>query len=474
MSDARVSGSTVYGYQVSAIDNAGNESAPSATSSVNTPPCTAAGGAYMWQHQMGGTALSDSVVPSSVAVDASGNSYVTGIMYGNVNFGTGTLTSAGRADMFIAKYSPAGAVQWVRQFGDAADQFGNGIAVDASGNVYVVGYFFGTVDFGGGPLTSNGYDIFLAKYTTNGVHLWSKVLGGASSDMGQAIAVDPSGNVYVAGQFAATVDFGGGPLTSAGGFDGFLAKYTTNGGFVWAKRVGGTSVDNVTGVGVDTNGNPTIVGYFQGTANFGGANLTSAGAADVFVAHYTSAGVHQWSAQYGDADDQRAYAVAVDGSGNIAVTGYFAGTINFGGGSMVNVGGADMFLVKLSASGAHLWSKQFGNTGTYGNVGESVAFDPSGNVLLTGEIEDPTDFGGGLVVPSVLTYDAFVAKFSASGVYQWANRYVQDWDDHGDGVASDPNGNVIVVGDFYQSEDFGGGLMLSPGGTDGFIVKLGP
>ncbi len=164
----------------------------------------------------------------------------------------------------------------------------------------------------------------------------------------------------------------------------------------------------------------------------------------------------------------------MDGGGNVALTGYFDGTVSFGGPTFTNVGGADMFLVKLNASGAHLWSKAFGNTGAYGNVGESVAFDPSGNVLLTGEIEDPTDFGGGLFVPSVLTYDAFVAKFSPAGAYLWANRYVQDWDDHGNGIASDPSGNPIAVGDFYQSENFGGGLLTSPGGTDGFVLKLTP
>ncbi len=548
LNDAGLAASTTYSYQVTAIDNAGNQSSMSMTASANTGSCPTtttvaptttststsrpsttststtrpsttstssptttsrpsttststssstttsrptttsttsaiptttsttlvSTGSFVWDGQMGGTALSDSVVPYAVTVDRNGNSYVTGVMYGNVNFGTGVLTSAGRADMFVAKYSPAGVPQWVKRFGDAADQFGEGIAVDTSGNVYVTGYFFGTVDFGTGPLTSNGYDIVVAKYTTNGVGVWAKVLGGSSSDMGQAIAVDGSGNVYVAGQFAATVDFGGGPLTSAGGFDGFLAKYTTNGAFVWAKRVGGTSVDNVTGVGVDASGNPTIVGYYQGTANFGGADLPSAGSADIFVAHYTSAGVHQWSAHYGDADDQRAYAVAVDGPGNVVVTGYFAGQVDFGGGPMVNVGGADIFLVKLGPTGAYAWSKSFGNTGTYGSVGEGVAIDPSGNVLLTGEVEDPVDFGGGLFVPSVLTYDAFVAKFSTSGAYLWANRYVSAWDDHGDAIASDPNGNPIAVGDFYDSENFGGGLLMSPGGTDGYILKLTP
>jgi hypothetical protein len=474
-SDAGLAGSTIYSYRVSAIDNAGNQSALGTTVSANTLACTAGGtGSYAWARQMGGSALADSVVPAGVAVDGSGNSYVTGILYGTVNLGTGSLTSAGRADMFVAKFSSAGVPQWVRRFGDAADQFGEAIAVDASGNVYVTGNFYGTVDFGGGAVTSNGYDIVLAKYTTNGANVWSKRLGGASSDMGHAIAVDASGNLLVAGQFAGTADLGGGPLTSAGGFDGFLAKYTTNGAHVWSRRVGGASLDTVTGVGVDASGNPTIVGYFQGTASFGGANLTSAGSGDVVVARYTSAGAHQWSARYGDAGDQRAYAAAVDGAGNVAITGYFAGSIGFGGPTFTNVGGADIFLVKLSATGGHLWSKAFGATGNYGEVGEGVAFDGAGNVLLTGEVIEPTNFGGGVVTPSVVTYDAFVAKYSPTGAYVWAHRYVSQWDDHGNGITVDGSGNPIAVGDFYESENFGGGLMSSPGGSDGFVLKLTP
>jgi hypothetical protein len=473
-SDAGLAASTVYSYQVSAIDNAGNESSRSATSSANTPVCPV-GGTYSWAKQMGGTAVADSVVPYGVAVDGSGNSFVTGVLYGTVNFGLGNVTSAGRADMFVAKYSAAGAPQWVRRFGDAADQFGTAVATDASGNVYVTGYFFGTVDFGGGPLVGNSYDIVLAKYSPTGAHLWSKNIGGSSSDMGQAIAVDSGGNVLVGGQFAATVDFGGGPLTSAGGYDGFLAKYNTNGGHVWSRRVGGASVDTVTGLGVDSTGNPTLVGYFQGPSNFGGANLTSAGSSDIFVARYTAAGAHQWSNRYGDLDDQRAYAAAVDGAGNVAITGYFNGTLTFGGPTFTNVGGADIFLVKLDASGAHSWSKAFGSALTYGEVGEGVAFDGAGNVVLTGEIVQAVDLGGGLVVPTTITYDAFVAMYSATGIYQWSKRWVADWDDHGNAIAADATGNVVVVGDFYQFEDFGtAGYFTSPGGADGFIVKMTP
>jgi hypothetical protein len=89
-------------------------------------------------------------------------------------------------------------------------------------------------------------------------------------------------------------------------------------------------------------------------------------------------------------------------------------------------------------------------------------------------VDEACDFGGGLVTPSVYSYDAFVAKYSPTGAYLWAHRYVSAWDDHGDAIAVDASGNAIAVGDFYQSEDFGGGLLSSPGGTDTFVLKLTP
>src|SRR5262249_12548524 len=162
--------------------------------------------------------------------------------------------------------------------GGIYDDYGTGVAIDASDNVYVTGRFSGTVNFGGGDLVSAGsFDVGLAKFSSTGAHQWSRRMGGTNWDEASSLAVDAAGNVCVAGDFAGTADFGGGPLVSAGSFDGFLAKYSTAGTFLWANRVGGTSADMPTAVGVDSGGNPTLVGYFAGTANFGGANLTSAG-----------------------------------------------------------------------------------------------------------------------------------------------------------------------------------------------------
>src|SRR6185436_4506487 len=154
---------------------------------------------------------------------------VTGQLEGRVDLGGAVLTSSGDRDILIAKYSSSGAYLWSKRFGATGSDIGFGIGVDASGNVLVIGQFQGTVDFGGGSLISaGGTDIFIAKYSSSGAHLWSIRFGGTGNDVGYGIAVQGNGDMALTGYFGnygSPVDFGGGPLTSAGGPDIFVAKF---------------------------------------------------------------------------------------------------------------------------------------------------------------------------------------------------------------------------------------------------------
>ncbi len=401
---------------------------------------------------------------------------MTGYFVNSVDLGTGSLTSAGMGDIFVAEYRSDGTPLWSKRIGSTGDDRGKAVAVDGSGNVYVTGFFRGTVDFGGGPVSSatNATNAFLVKYSSGGAHLWSKRLSTASGlDDGTSLAVDGQGNVIVGGTLYQTSDFGGGPLTSAGGGDIYLVKLTPAGAHVWSRRMGSTADDWVNGVAVDGQGNVTATGYFNGSVNFGGATLTSAGGKDIYLAQYSSAGAHLWSRQFGGAADDIARSVAVDGSGNIVITGNFASsTVDFGGGALANSAGADIFLAKYTSNGAHLWSKRFGGGLSLAENGTAVATDASGNILLTGSVVDTIDFGGGPLAGDGY-YDIFVAKFAATGTHVWSKR---TGNGSGDDVAADPAGNVILSGDFTGTTpvNFGGGTLSSPGGTDAFLVKFGP
>ena len=265
-----------------------------------------ADGMLLWAKQDGGSDVDQGF---SIATDASGDSYITGIFEGVATFGAGeanetTLTSAGSRDIFIARYNTNGMLLWAKRAGGVnSNDHGLNIVVDPSGNSYVTGFFNASATFGAGEtnetsLSSAGsFDIFMAKYDSDGLLLWAKRAGGGSSDFGDGIGLDASGNSYVTGSFEESVTFGAGEanetaLTGAGASDIFMAKYDDDGLLLWAKRAGGGFGDfGAAGIGLDASGNSYATGQFSGSATFGAdeANetvLTSAGASDIFVAKY--------------------------------------------------------------------------------------------------------------------------------------------------------------------------------------------
>jgi hypothetical protein len=151
---------------------------------------------------------------------------VTGGFVGSVNFGALDVQTTGLTDVFVAKFDPDAVYQWANTYGDPSDQVPGGVAADAGGNAVITGGFQGAVDFGGGPITSAvSYDIFLVKLDMLGKHVWSKGYGNSASQIGRTLTIEPaSGNILLTGAAAGTIDFGQGPLTSAGVDDVILAK----------------------------------------------------------------------------------------------------------------------------------------------------------------------------------------------------------------------------------------------------------
>jgi hypothetical protein len=474
-SDYGLTANTQYCYTVKSYDVAGNESGQ-CTQACATTQGSVSSGAYLWAQKAVAISSTYSAYAQSVTVDAGGNAIAEGFFSGSIDFGCGTLSSTGSSDIFIAKYSPTGSCQWSKHLGSSGSSAAaySG-AVDGSSNIVVTGYFSGSVDFGGGSLSSAGLnDIFIAKYSSTGAYLWAKRIGGLSNDLAYSITTDTNNNIIVTGYFVGSVDFGGGSLTSSGVADIFIAKYSPTGAHLWSKRLGGSGSDISKSIATDSGGDVVVTGTFQGTVDFGGGSLTSAGSKDIFVAKYSSAGAYIWSRSFGSSNDDYAYGVAVDGYGNVILTGTFIGTIDFGGGPMSPAGGGDIFLAKYSSTGQYIWAKHFGATSIYASIANAVATDANGNIALTGSILGNINFGSGYLFSNG-TYDILLAKFSPDGVNLWSKRFGGDYDDHGNAVAVDDiSGNVYMVGDFTASVDFGGGALTSQNTPDAFIATFAP
>jgi len=239
-------------------------------------------GNWLWAKQAGGNNWD---VGFGIATDSSGNSYVTGFFAESASFGSTTLTSSGGEDIFVAKLDSSGNWLWAKQAGGTSPDYGWGIAIDSSGNSYVTGYFEGTASFGTTNLTSSGVqDIFIAKLDSSGNWLWVKQAGGNNWDVGFGIATDSSGNSYITGLFAEFASFGSTTLTSSGQDDIFVAKLDNNGNWLWVKQAGGISSDEGFAITTDSSENSYVTGYYQGTASFGSIELTSSGGNDIFIA----------------------------------------------------------------------------------------------------------------------------------------------------------------------------------------------
>jgi hypothetical protein len=407
----------------------------------------------------------------AVAAGALGDMAITGHFQGYTDFGGGTLV-AGTPNVFVAAYDSSGQHEWSKQSGVTVDQHVEGITADALDHACVLGSFDGVINLGAGPLvTKGGLDVYIASLDEFGLPIWAKSFGDPSFQAGGAIARDGLGDVLVTGSFASSIDFGGGALTSAGFTDIYLAKLDLAGNHVFSKRFGDAVDQRGEGIAVDPADNVLLTGYFIGTVDFGGGLLASTGGTDVFVAKFDSMGGHLFSKNFGDMNNQRATSIATDSSGAILITGSLIGTADFGGGVIASAGGSDIFVVKLDAAGNHIFSKRYGD-GT-DQFGESIAVDGSDNVLVTGRFNGTVDFGSGLLT-SAGGNDVFVVKLDPGGNAVFSVRAGDGGDQRGESVAASSSGDVLVTGRFAGALDFGGGPLVSAGAFDVFVAKLSP
>jgi hypothetical protein len=441
--------------------------------SVSNPSYTQTPG-WLWAKGAGG-ANTDRAF--SLAVDGSANLYLAGeFKSSTITFGSATLINSGDFDIFLAKYNSNGDVVWAKSAEGNNYDIPNGVAADAYGNVYLTGrYKSATLTFGSEILTNSGNDdLFLVKYDPDGNVLWAKSIGGINYDAANSVVADASGNIYIAGYFSSpTIDFGSTTLTSAGTYDLFLSKFDAGGNVLWAKSVGGADDEGINAVAADASGNPYVTGYFESPSlTFGSTTLTNAGIYDIFTVKFDDAGNVLWAKSGGGADDDEPFSAAVDASGNLYSAGYFLSpTITFGSTTLINEGSQDMFLTKYDASGNELWAKSAG--GTDYDVINSVVADISGNTYVTGYFESPTITFGSTTLTNEGNGDMFLAMYDDNGNVLWAVSAGGISFDEAASVVADNSGNIYCGGNSSSPTiTFGSTTLTNVGSNDIFLAKL--
>ena len=329
-----------------------------------------------------------------------------------------------------------------QQFGTPYNDTGYGLALDGSGNIYIAGLTGGNLD---GNTSAGLLDIFLTKFGSSGNRIGSKQFGTPGDDIAYAIAIDTSGNIYITGSTGGNLG-----ATSAGGLDIFLAKFDSSGNRIFIQQFGTNQDDIGYGVGADNSGNIYITGSTKGILGSG-----SLGLLDVFLAKFNSSWVNQFIVQFGSDRDDVGYSVALSGTDNIYITGSTGGNLP----GNTSSGLTDIFLAKFNSSGASQFLHQLGTTGR--DVGNSVAVDSVGYVYVVGSTE-----GGLLGNIAFGLSDIFLVKFNSSGVTQFARQLGTPGNDIAYGVAIQGTG-IYITGSTEGNLDGN----TSFGQADIFLVK---
>ena len=452
---------------------------------------------------------------TDLATDAQSNVYFCGSFQGTAEMdpgpGTQNRTSAGQDDIWVGKFNATGEYQWGISIGGTQNDKAAQIAVDAFGNTWVSGLFFGSVDFDPGAGTAirtadgSATDVFLVKFNAQGEFQWVQTFGNTNAETYTTLSTDANGNALFSFTFTGTVDLDPGMLvqsaTSTPNRDGTaVVRLNPGGNLVWGKFVplgrmfssttdaaGNLYLAGVSGSGADMNpgsGVSAVPGNYQGDV----AVLTK----------WTSAGVFSFLKSIG-AEGFPASAifndVKLDGSGNIVLAGLFTGKMDLNPGSAAgdtawyqskdpNQGQSDAFLLKLNGTGAYQWGYAMGSPGS--DFGTSVTADPSGNVWFAGFGSGSVDVDPSLAFsyPINATNRSFLVKYSGSGSFQMADLLGTNSGPMGIGLPSSPilvpdaTGKIWLAGDFSGTLDAAPGSASSPlvssGGFDAFIAQLNP
>jgi len=443
-------------------------------------------GALTWSKYVGGNGDEEG---RAVAFDKEKNVYITGWTSSSQDFATqGAYQSifGGFYDAFLAKYSPEGTLIWCTYFGGSENENSYGIAIDGSDNIYICG----STPSQDGISSTNAYqknlngftDAFLAKFSPDGKRLWSTYFGGPEDEEALGITIDAHSHIYITGytssQSGIATPGSYQPVYSGERNKAFLAKFDSSGSIIWATYFGGPKNDYTFAVATDINENVIIVGTASSTTGIAtkGAFRSVVGAYyDGFVAKFSASGNLTWATYFGNNGDDECTAVCTDDSGNIYITGNTSsdsGIATAGAFQSQYHGGGhgyDVFLAKISGSGALLWATYYGGTGD--DFAWGMDIDKNRNVSIAGYTYS-TDY-----ITTTDAYqknqkgegDAYIATFDPYGKLKYGTYLGGDSMDYGYGIKADEAGNIMLAGTTSSKTGISQNGNLS-GSSDAFLA----
>jgi hypothetical protein len=434
---------------------------------------------HVWSKSFGG--MGEDVITAIVVEPGSGDIIGTGYFRDKIDFGGGLMGSTGSEDVFVFRLKADGQHVWSKRFGDGDTQNGQAIALDSKGAIYITGEVYGSVDFGDGKvLTSKGSsDAFVAKFDPNGTVIWARLFGDSDTQRGKAIAVTPTNQVVVAGNFSGFIPLSAQELPSnMNSSDMFVIKLDDAGFDVGARSYGSVSSDELYDLTVDSKGAVLLAGSFSQSIQFGQLGKSiSAGDADAFVLKLKDDLNEEWVRTYGDANFQRAGSVVTSPKDDVFFMGDFTGSIALGDGTTLDAPmmQRSVFLISVAPDGALRWGKSTGNAQTL-FARQMLTSDASSQAIYAAGFYDGTlDFGGGPLDANAI--DAFIAKIGWDGKHISSKRFGGPLIDAFFDAATSPTGDLFVSGAHQGPADFGGGVILTPDGPDdiqALLIRLLP
>jgi len=329
-----------------------------------------------------------------IGVASSGEIYMAGYFYGTTVIGQDNYTSYGSQDVFLASFNSQGNFLWSARLGGVSADYITAMDIDGDDNLVVAGQFYADMDIGDTTLSAMGSsDVYLAKFSPDGELIWCMAAGGSSSDQLKDVSCDPEGYIYFTGSYYVDFTIADTTLTTPYPVGGFVAETNAGGQLVKIFQVEGTYLTPDIFVEADHNGDYYLAGNFSEEIYLGDSTF-NAGLfnQDIFVAKYDSDGQWIWAARGASIYGDQLLGIDIDACNNLYITGHTLDTIQFGQLILpyhLCCGSREIFIVNYAFDGKVLWGKQI--TGPRAGI-QSIAMNEEGNLMLSGMFTDTLAF----------------------------------------------------------------------------------